>query len=224
MTDLQYNQNYRLECRLEELSRFIKDPCFPSDFHSKNFHNFDVNENNKTAFDFFNAWNQDDFGFLIMGPSGTGKSYLMFALIHRILETMAQPENLDIRMKNLLVFVNTAEFLEKLKKNFDEDKELDRCKSCTFLFLDDLGVENITDWSRDQLYRLFEYRLNQRLATFVSTNLSLDELKNRMHERVLSRLKDLCVPVTIGGYDRRNDTMKKNLTTIAERVKKTEGA
>ena len=211
------------ERRILELQSFIEQPNFPKAMRMKTFREFEVTETNRKAFKMVTAWHPDDhFGFLLMGPAGTGKTHLMLGLINNILENLLNPENLSIRLKSFLHFTNTAEFLEKVRTNFDESGELEKCKTVTYLFLDDLGVENLTDWSRDQLYRLFEYRQNQNLPTFITTNLSLDEIKARMHERILSRLKEVCVFVTLEGKDHRTDAMRENLKIISDRVKQLE--
>lgn len=199
--------------RQHELDEFFKSPQFPRDMETRTFETFDQNENSD-ALSLLKSWKMgDEFGFLIMGPSGCGKTHLLHSLVNLI----APEAKLGYWVKDCVIFVNTAEFLNVVRRDLETGEQFGRAKTAAFLFLDDLGVENLTDWSRDELYRLFEYRLNNRLPTFITTNLNLEELKTRLHERLLSRLKDMCVFVPVKGRDRRTDFMKTRMKTLIER-------
>lgn len=201
----------------QAIAHFKLSKCFPYDLPFKTFENFNVSPENKTGFDQIGAWANDEFGFLIMGPSGSGKSHLAFALLNKILDHVS--EMYEGRISELIAFYNTSEFLETLRRDMESGSKFESAKEVDYLFLDDLGVENLTDWGRDHFYRLFEYRLNRRKATFITTNLSLDELKERLHERILSRLKEMCVFVQLKGNDKRTDRMKENMKLLNERIK-----
>lgn len=215
------SERRRYEYKLTELRQkidfFRKSPCFPSDMQNKTFDTFVASDENKKSFDLLRAWAGDNFGFLLMGPSGSGKTHLMISLVNVVLEHL-DPDRVH-SVGSTLLFINTSEFLELTRRDIETGKEFERIRKLTFLFLDDLGVENLTDWSRDQLYRLFEYRNNNKLATFITTNLSPSELKERMHERILSRILEMCVPVQLTGSDKRKDLMKDNLKVLNERIK-----
>ncbi|WP_342269011.1 hypothetical protein [Spiroplasma endosymbiont of Aspidapion aeneum] len=50
-------------------------------------------------------------------------------------------------------------------------------KTCDILFLEDIGDENISIWSRDEnLFEILKYRLDNSLLTFVSTNYNKSDL------------------------------------------------
>ena len=59
------------------------------------------------------------------------------------------------------------------------------------MLLDDLGteplIENVTV---EELFNLINERQNARKCTVLSTNLTLNEIKTRYTERILSRLRD----------------------------------
>lgn len=209
--DNEYNEMHK-----ERVFSYLTSEVFPRDMLSRTFENSQPEPLNSDVVKMFEAWSMDDdFGFLAMGPAGCGKSHLMHALVNRIAPLYRGESFLN----KAIYFSNTAEFLNKLRRDLESGKEFESAKKSNFLFLDDLGVENLTDWSRDELYRLFEYRLNNKLPTFITTNLNLEELKGRLHERLLSRLKDMCVFVQLKGRDRRSDFMKDRMQTLIARSK-----
>src|SRR5947207_1462549 len=52
------------------------------------------------------------------------------------------------------------------------------------LVLDDLGTQSSTPWAMEKLYQLFNSRYNNRLATVVTTNHSLEDVDERLRVRL----------------------------------------
>ena len=67
--------------------------------------------------------------------------------------------------------------------------------------LDDLGAEKESEWTRDSLYAIVNYRYNHQLATVITTN----QKEAALDGRILSRLQDkrASLWVTLHGPDRR---------------------
>jgi DNA replication protein DnaC len=103
------------------------------------------------------------------------------------------------------------DFLDEIRASYHEDDEDDYdrespfelAKQSTVLILDDLGTEKITEWAREKLLQLINYRMNNQLATIITTNLSLNDISERLGQRVHSRLKAMCEEIKIIGKDRR---------------------
>src|SRR5918998_700043 len=72
------------------------------------------------------------------------------------------------------------------------------------LHLDDLGAERRTEWVLEQLYSIINERWQDERAVVVTTNLDLDELREQVGWRTVSRLMEICgEPIPIMGPDRR---------------------
>jgi primosomal protein DnaI len=57
------------------------------------------------------------------------------------------------------------------------------------LVIDDIGAENMTPWSRDEvLSPLLQYRLQQKLPTFFTSNLTIDALKHHFADEGYGRI------------------------------------
>ena len=144
------------------------------------------------------AWpNQKPRDLLISGPSGLGKTYFLRAMAARLIE-----RGCGVRM------ISAYQFLKITRENFfsqeDAEEELIRAD---VLMIDDLGSEplmkNITI---EQLFNVLNERQNRNLATVISTNLNMEELKDRYTERIASRLSDpaTCNRLTLVGRDVRS--------------------
>ena len=71
------------------------------------------------------------------------------------------------------------------------------------LILDDLGAEKTTDWALQSLYIIINKRLSEELQTIITSNLSLDELRDKIGDRIASRIAGMCKIVKLTGRDRR---------------------
>ena len=73
------------------------------------------------------------------------------------------------------------------------------------LLLDDIGAEKVSDWSRDEVLGIIlQYRMENHLPTFFTSNLTLDELEKALSitssgvdkvkaRRIVERIKQLTV-------------------------------
>ena len=117
---------------------------------------------------------------LLMGENGSGKTHLATAIAHEALKHL------------VAVYMNTMpDLLDVLRSGFHDavgfDRRLEMLKSVRLLIIDDLGAEHSTDWAREKLYQIVDYRYRQRLAMVVTSN--LDVLKDeRLDIRIRSRL------------------------------------
>ena len=120
-------------------------------------------------------------GMWLCGQKGIGKSFLMAWLAG------------SLSRRNVgVAFVNTATMLDSTMtslKNYSEDKQkiLDRYKKAEVLILDDIGTEHLTSWIFGEiLYQVINYRFNHKLATFFTSNYTIQDYTD-----VVSRKKDL---------------------------------
>jgi DNA replication protein DnaC len=72
------------------------------------------------------------------------------------------------------------------------------------LHIDDLGAEKRTDWVLEQLYSIINERWQEQRSIIVTTNLfDVDELRDQIGPRTVSRLHEMCDLIPIMGRDRR---------------------
>ncbi|MEW8956271.1 ATP-binding protein, partial [Clostridium sp.] len=112
----------------------------------------------------------DNFRFhkenlLFYGTPGTGKTFMTHCIAKELLD------------KGYLVVYRTSEdLISDLKTiRYRDDKTLkDLIFNCDLLIIDDLGSENITDFSKTELFNLLNKRLLTKSRMLISTNLSLE--------------------------------------------------
>ena len=153
------------------------------------------------------AQNESPKGLYLTGSFGSGKTYLIAALLNEM-----------AKKKTVCALVYYPEFLRSLKASFQTDysEKFNFIKKAPILLLDDIGAENESNWSRDEvLGPILQYRMQNHLTTFFTSNLTIDELEQALSvtssgvdkvkaRRIIERIKQLTVPMELVGKNRRN--------------------
>lgn len=188
----------------------------PSDFfniQNKDF-NSSIGVEEKKLID---AWNdgEDEFGFLLLGDTGVGKTFVLQKLCIKVINSCLK---FDSSPSGLVSYYPIGILLNDLRKNFG-GRTLEECLTRQFLFLDDLGAEYSTDFTKEHIFTILDTRAVKKLPTFITSNLTLEEIKSRYGERISSRIKQLCVIIKLQGKDKRNDIFKERIQTLKQRGK-----
>lgn len=113
-------------------------------------------------------------GLYLSGNFGSGKSYIVSACLNEL-----------VKDGHNAAMIYYPEFLRILKSSFDSDfeEQYDYARKSDLLLLDDIGAENVTAWSRDEILGpILQYRMDNNLPTFFTSNLSLEELEIHLSE------------------------------------------
>ena len=146
-------------------------------------------------------------GLYLTGSFGSGKTYMISALFNELAKK---------GVKSCLIYY--PEFLRNLKASFQTNysDKFEYIKKVPLLLLDDIGAENCSAWSRDEvLGPILQYRMQSHLPTFFTSNLSLDELETSLAitssnadkvkaRRIIERIKQLTVTIELVSQNRRN--------------------
>lgn len=144
--------------------------------------------------------------FLLSGNVGVGKTHILKATTHEAIK------------HGYFALYTTAFDLNKTFLNYHcaklEDKEdiLDKYLSADLLLIDDLGTENkLNNVTTEYLYLIINQRLESGKFTVITTNLSMDQLKDNYDERIMSRISNIstCIPAVLQGNDLRNQLKKR---------------
>ncbi len=148
-------------------------------------------------------------GLYLHGSFGGGKTYLVAAAFNELAK-----KDVDS------VIVYFPELLRKLKASFNKeegsfDELFDKIKKTSLLLLDDIGAENTTSWGRDEILGpILQYRMQQHLATFFTSNLSLEDLEIHYSitkesidkvksRRIIERIKELTTEIKMVTENKR---------------------
>lgn len=144
-------------------------------------------------------------GLYIWGKStGSGKTSWACKVMSHYFRKVAFATGLE--NEGLYIFLPT--FLEDLRDNYenkdpDFEQVLSMVKECKLLIIDDIGAERVTEWVRERMVSIINTRVSNNLATIYTSNLSPEELKNELGDRISSRVLGSSQVVEITGGDRR---------------------
>lgn len=129
--------------------------------------------------DYIPNFNSHNDNLLFYGNSGTGKTFMSHCIAKELLD------------KGFLVTYRTSdELIKNLKQiTFEGDTALeDLLINCDLLIIDDLGAEQITDFSVTEFFTFLNKKLLGKKKMLISTNLTLPQLSKSYTERITSRL------------------------------------
>lgn len=191
---------HQTEKQVEKLKR---DSNLGKRFQSRTFETWDKRRFPK-AYDLcfkyvqnFERMNEYGKGIILIGNAGTGKTHLASAIANSLMN-----ELIPVKFGT---FIN---LLDNLKKAFRTDKDIvSSLTEIPVLIIDDLGKEKYTDWASQILFQVIDQRYNNELPTIITTNLSVEELKERFGEPITSRLMEMCYGIALNGENYRYEKM-----------------
>ncbi|KRM89779.1 primosomal protein DnaI [Liquorilactobacillus vini] len=149
-------------------------------------------------------------GLYLSGSFGVGKTYLLAAIANSLAaegyrSLLVHFPSFAVNLKNSIGTDRTRNLTEKLK-------------NAPVLMIDDLGADQLSSWIRDDVLGIIlQYRMQEQLVTFFSSNLSLKELQdgyltinNRGEaeplkaQRIMERIRYLAQEIRMVGRNRRN--------------------
>lgn len=129
-------------------------------------------------------------GLLFSGPVGSGKTFLVASIANSLMEH--GKEVLFVVVPDLLDEIRATYDSTKGSEDIKEQELVDGARKVEILILDDLGAHNYTEWTRNKIYSIINYRINNNLPTIITTNLDLEELEDYVGERTTSRIIQMC--------------------------------
>jgi DNA replication protein DnaC len=167
---------------------------------------------------FVESWPAHDRGILFTGSCGTGKTHLATAILRQLV--------LEQGIEGC--FADYQDLLKRIQGTFGrqgsdgptEDDLLGPVLTADLLVLDDLGSRRSTAWAEETLAHVLTVRYNEERTTILTTNLlDIDmhatpdskehlpgdsvPLSERINERTLSRIHEMCRVVHLEGPDHR---------------------
>lgn len=211
------------------LARHLKESGLPKFLYNYTFENFDFSyyqtkesvkgfncydaakQTYQAALDFVAQFKKDSHcdGLFISGPVGSGKTFLACCIANALLSEGF-----------LVLFVVVPDLLDHIRFTYNQNSGsdlteqdiLDTARQVPLLILDDLGSHNYTEWVRNKLYSILNYRLNYCLPIIITTNINLEDLDEFLGERTTSRIYQMCRPYRLTiSVDIRVTQRKKNI-------------
>ncbi len=202
---------------VDRVETLLKDARIPKRYRNCSFENYDTLElplerAKSQVQKFVEEYPTHDFGLLLLGSCGVGKTHLAAAALTYL-----------VREKGVFgLFYDFRDLLKEIQASYNpvsgttEMGILQPIFGAEVLVLDDLGANKMTDWVKDTLSHIINNRYNERRVTIVTTNLE-DEITTpsrgdeRVRERPLlrdqigdplrSRLYEMCEVINLTGVE-----------------------
>jgi primosomal protein DnaI len=203
--------------QLEQLHARIQLINLPKSLRNAQLADFDVTGREaaaQAALEFVKAYlaSSSTFhqGLFLSGSFGVGKTYLLAAIANSLAAAghhslLVHFPSFSVSLKNSIGTPQTQQLIDKIKMT-------------PVLMIDDLGADQLSSWIRDDVLGVvLQYRMQEQLATFFSSNFSLEELQNQYltvnnrgnaeplkAQRIMERIRYLAKEIIMIGKNRRN--------------------
>lgn len=144
---------------------------------------------------------EDGKHIVYLGYTGTGKTmaciytaYLSY--VQHVAKCVAFKKEDQWLPNWQVLWFHSVDLCELLKKqtNLPMSKEI---------FIDDFGIFTLAQWEFPLLERFFEKLYSCGTHIYMTTNLTVEQLKEPQYARILSRIREKAVFVSTGREDRR---------------------
>jgi DNA replication protein DnaC len=133
---------------------------------------------------------------LLQGNFGCGKTHLAAAIA-----------NFAVDLGVPTLFITVPDLLDSLRFAYQSpeatfEERFEEIRQADLLILDDFGTQNATQWAQEKLFQIINYRYINRLPLVVTTNLSIQDIEDRIRSRLMD--PELVTRVRILSPDYRN--------------------
>lgn len=221
LIDISYKPTKQLQARQqsEQMKQRIRSISMPKFIQHASLDDFILDEKSRgdalvkaTKFvtDYIQTPDQFHPGLYLYGNFGVGKTFLLGAIANQLAKsgvtsTLVHFPSFAVEMRN------------SINSDVNSGEKIDSIKKTPILMLDDVGADSMSAWVRDDVLGvILEYRMQQELPTFFSSNLSMDTFEKEhlsvtsrgdidplKARRLMERIRFLSREVTMAGENRR---------------------
>lgn len=174
--------------RRQDLIKSAKIPKIFTDSRAKNFKITNRNENAATIA--IKAITNNS-GLFIYGECGTGKTMLASIIANERAELFKSS-----------MFIGAVDIFQELNPYSSDGRTAairkSVIKNTPCLIIDDLGAEKPSEWTKQILFEIIDYRYREGLQTIITSNFNVDELLSNGRltdyegKRIIRRIKEIC--------------------------------
>lgn len=106
------------------------------------------------------------------------------------------------------LFINVTKFFNELRNNIDDKSDYityvkELIPKVDLVVWDDIGIKTLTTWEHDVLFDIINTRVEKGLSNIYTSNMTPIELKEKLGDRLHSRIIQLSTLIELNGKDKR---------------------
>ena len=150
--------------------------------------------------DFCSNFNDTNMNLLFFGGTGLGKTFMCNCIANELLN-----KEISVLYQTSFSLFETVENHKFNKLNETEENLMNynMIFDCDLLIIDDLGTEVSNSFTNAELFNIINERMITDKRTIISTNLSLEQLRDTYSDRITSRIFNNFIPLKFYGKDLR---------------------
>lgn len=160
-----------------------------------------------TCHNFVDTFGDKNNNLFLYGDTGVGKTFLSHCIAKELID----------QFYSVIYFSAFSLFDVLAKSKFEKDRDAqnmnDYIFNCDLLIIDDLGTELTNSFITSEFFYCINERLIRNKSTIISTNLSLETLRDMYSERTFSRITSNYTMIKLTGEDIR---LKKRLINMED--------
>ncbi len=201
------------ELRKQKIESILGKSGIKKRYLSRTIDSFSVTAENKRSFEVatdyiknFREYFTQGKGLYLEGPCGTGKTHLAIAIALAIINT-----GVPVICKTSIDILGDIKRCYERNSEVTEEEVLEAYKTVDLLIIDDLGKEQVTEWSVPVLYSILNERYEALLPTIITTNYNTTALAGKLSAKgdtetataIISRFVESSKRVTMSWADYR---------------------
>jgi DNA replication protein DnaC len=201
------------ELRKQKIESILGKSGIKKRYLSRTIDSFSVTAENKKSFEVatdyiknFREYFTQGKGLYLEGPCGTGKTHLAIAIALAIINT-----GVPVICKTSIDILGDIKRCYERNSEVTEEEVLEAYKTVDLLIIDDLGKEQVTEWSVPVLYSILNERYEALLPTIITTNYNTTALAEKLSAKgdtetaaaIISRFVESYKRVTMAWADYR---------------------
>lgn len=201
------------ELRKQKIESILGKSGIKKRYLSRTIDSFSVTAENKRSFEVatdyiknFREYFTQGKGLYLEGPCGTGKTHLAIAIALAIINT-----GVPVICKTSIDILGDIKRCYERNSEVTEEEVLEAYKTVDLLIIDDLGKEQVTEWSVPVLYSILNERYEALLPTIITTNYNTTALAEKLSAKgdtetaaaIISRFVESLKRVTMSWADYR---------------------
>lgn len=201
------------ELRKQKIESILGKSGIKKRYLSRTIDSFSVTAENKRSFEVatdyiknFREYFAQGKGLYLEGPCGTGKTHLAIAIALAIINA-----GVPVICKTSIDILGDIKRCYERNSEVTEEEVLEAYKTVDLLIIDDLGKEQVTEWSVPVLYSILNERYEALLPTIITTNYNTTALAEKLSAKgdaetataIISRFVESSKRVTMSWADYR---------------------